>query len=159
MAPKSTSGFAYTKNEEEWFRIAAADFVKWQAKRKADEEDADTRFFVSRTLSAWYESFPERHPRTYRQHSESAEEAARMLLGPEMLRMHEVRVAPIDVFQGLKLLYAFQRIRHKLNYNKRFLTAEDLVRSQIFLCTFVYSWVRLRLILIDVLAGACVWHC
>ncbi|KAF8593157.1 hypothetical protein BDV93DRAFT_516783 [Ceratobasidium sp. AG-I] len=105
MSFKQQSEFKWTEDEDEWFRTITADFVRWKAMRK--ESKADTHFFVQRAVTTWYEAFPERHPRTYRQHSTTADQAAWVLLGPEMLRMHE-------------------RVRHKLNYVKKSLTGHEL---------------------------------
>ena len=88
MAPKESNDFKFTEQEDEWFRVVTADFVQWNAGRK--ESKSDTHFFVQRAVLAWYEAVPERHLRTYRQYASTAEQAARVLLGPEMLRMHEV---------------------------------------------------------------------
>lgn len=89
MAPKVPGGFVWTEQENEWFMKITADFMRWRA--MTDEDPGETHFYVERALAAWYDAFPERHPRTYRQHAVSSEEASLVLPTNEMLRMHEVR--------------------------------------------------------------------
>jgi hypothetical protein len=82
------SGFYYTEAEHEWFDLVAQDFLRWQ--KAGHASGSHTAFFVTRTLAAWYEAFPERHPRTYRQHAATAEQSGLVIVGEDSLRMHEV---------------------------------------------------------------------
>lgn len=116
-------GFPWTLQEDAWFRVVGADFKRYRADGK-DSKD-DTSFFVSRTLDAWYEAFPERHPRTFRQHSKTAEEATRVILGTDTLRMHEVCIECL-IYTNHLIVFN-QRVRHKLNYNKNLVTPQEVV--------------------------------
>ncbi|KAF8596958.1 hypothetical protein BDV93DRAFT_513749 [Ceratobasidium sp. AG-I] len=91
MTPKQDNEFKWMEQENEWFRAVAADFVRWKAMR--NESNVNTHFFIKHTVTAWYEAFPEWHMRTYCQHSTTTDQAAQVLLGPEMLRMHKKQLA------------------------------------------------------------------